>query len=139
VVADWADDGKVDGRYPPRCYGAALRALPEDVRAYSTAVEDIRSAMYARIGEARENGDEGNTPLGTSPGRDSGGTRRLSSRGEAPTAQQPAEASDGVVSAVGSGASRITGSIPLPLVLVAALMLLLGLAGSTSLIGRGQR
>jgi hypothetical protein len=52
VVRDWAD-GRIDGRYAPRCYGDALNALPEDVRAYSTAEEDIGQALRARIRETR--------------------------------------------------------------------------------------
>ncbi len=52
VVADWSD-GRIDGRYAPRCYGEALESLPEDVRAYSTAEEDIAVALGARIRELR--------------------------------------------------------------------------------------
>jgi hypothetical protein len=52
VVSDWGD-GHIDGRYAPRCYGDALDALPEDVRAYSTATDDISQALRARIRETR--------------------------------------------------------------------------------------
>jgi hypothetical protein len=52
VVSDWTD-GRIDGRYAPRCYGDALEALPEDVRAYSTAEDDIAVALRARIRELR--------------------------------------------------------------------------------------
>lgn len=52
VVSDWAD-GHIDGRYAPRCYGDALDDLPEDVRAYSTATDDIAQALRARIRETR--------------------------------------------------------------------------------------
>jgi hypothetical protein len=52
VVGDWAD-GRIDGRYPPRCYGDALDSLPEDVRAYSTATDDIAQALRARIRQLR--------------------------------------------------------------------------------------
>jgi hypothetical protein len=52
VVRDWTD-GKISGRYAPRCYGDALETLPEDVRAYSTAEEDISAALRARIRETR--------------------------------------------------------------------------------------
>ena len=53
VVSDWAD-GHIDGRYAPRCYGDALETLPEDVRAYSTAEDDIARAMRAQIRKSRE-------------------------------------------------------------------------------------
>jgi hypothetical protein len=59
VMNDWLD-GRIDKRYPPRCYGAALDALPEDVRAYSTASDDISRALQARVRElrARSDGDD---------------------------------------------------------------------------------
>lgn len=53
VVRDWAD-GTIAGRYAPHCYGDALEALPEDVRAYSTAEDDIATALRARIRETRD-------------------------------------------------------------------------------------
>jgi hypothetical protein len=48
VVADWID-GRIDGVYPLRCYDEALDDLPEDVRVYSTAVDDISRALQARV------------------------------------------------------------------------------------------
>jgi hypothetical protein len=52
VVRDWMD-GRIEGRYAPHCYGEALDTLPEDVRAYSTAEDDIAQALRARIRETR--------------------------------------------------------------------------------------
>jgi hypothetical protein len=48
VVADWID-GRVDGVYPLRCYEEAVDGLPEDVRVYSSAVDDISRALQARV------------------------------------------------------------------------------------------
>jgi hypothetical protein len=48
VVADWID-GRIDGVYPLRCYDEAVDGLPEDVRVYSTAVDDISRALQARL------------------------------------------------------------------------------------------
>jgi hypothetical protein len=45
VVHDWYADGTIDNSYSLACYRAALRALPEDVRQYSSADEDIRGAI----------------------------------------------------------------------------------------------
>ena len=45
VLADWAD-GRIDGTYPDPCYLAALDAMPEDLRAYSTAKDDISRALH---------------------------------------------------------------------------------------------
>ena len=43
VVADWSD-GRIDRTYAAPCYLAALD-LPEDVRVYSTAKDDISRAL----------------------------------------------------------------------------------------------
>ncbi|HSC90816.1 MAG TPA: hypothetical protein VLB86_04095 [Gaiellaceae bacterium] len=52
VLDDWAD-GRIDGVYAPECYAAALASLPEDLRAYSSAQEDIERALRRRLtGEA---------------------------------------------------------------------------------------
>ena len=49
VVADWRDNGRIDRTYPPKCYRAAVDALPEDVRVYSSAQSDITRALQARV------------------------------------------------------------------------------------------
>jgi hypothetical protein len=46
VLSDWAD-GRIDRAYPDPCYQAAIEAMPEDMRAYSTAKDDIRRALYS--------------------------------------------------------------------------------------------
>jgi hypothetical protein len=43
VLDDWTR-GTLDSRYSPDCYEAAIDALPEDLRAYTTAGDDIRRA-----------------------------------------------------------------------------------------------
>jgi hypothetical protein len=48
LVRDWSD-GRIDGSYPVACYRAALRTLPADLQVYSSAPEDIRQALSARI------------------------------------------------------------------------------------------
>lgn len=47
VLADWAD-GRIDETYPGPCYLAAIDDLPEDVRAYTTARDDISRALHSR-------------------------------------------------------------------------------------------
>ena len=49
VVADWRDNGRIDKTYSPKCYRAAVDALPEDVRVYSSAPTDITRALQARV------------------------------------------------------------------------------------------
>lgn len=47
VLRDWTDNGRIDGLYPSRCYLDAISSLPEDVRTYSSAVDDISRALQA--------------------------------------------------------------------------------------------
>ena len=46
--ADWAD-GRIDHTYPIRCYRQAMKSLPTDLEVYSSAPEDIQSALRDRI------------------------------------------------------------------------------------------
>src|SRR5262245_31761888 len=43
LLDDWSR-GALDSSYAPECYEAAIDALPEDLRAYTTAADDIRRA-----------------------------------------------------------------------------------------------
>lgn len=52
MIADWTD-GRIDGVYAARCYGEALHSLPEDMRAYTTAADDIAQALRARVRQSR--------------------------------------------------------------------------------------
>ena len=47
VLADWSD-GAIDRSYAPDCYLGAIDALPEDVRTYTSAEEDITRALQSR-------------------------------------------------------------------------------------------
>ena len=48
VIADWSADGRVDRVYPLACYRNAVKHMPEDLRAYSSAPDDIRHALTTR-------------------------------------------------------------------------------------------
>ncbi len=48
VIEDWAE-GRLPGTYPIHCYRDALEGLPEDLRIYSSAGEDIRRALAQRV------------------------------------------------------------------------------------------
>ena len=47
VLRDWTAGTLVGGAYSPDCYQAAIDALPEDLRAYTTAADDIRHAQMS--------------------------------------------------------------------------------------------
>jgi hypothetical protein len=69
LLADW-QDGRIDMTYPVSCYRQALAHLPEDVRVYSSAQNDITRALQARLGApsarataSHSGGDSGISPL----------------------------------------------------------------------------
>ena len=72
IIDDWADNAEIDGTYPVNCYRAAIQALPEDLRAYSSAADDIRRAQQELIASQSEaEGGGGSETTGDSG--DSGG------------------------------------------------------------------
>ena len=117
VLKDWAD-GKLDRAYPVKCYQDALDAMPEDMRSYTTAPDDIRRALLARLRVSR-----------THHGQPGVRTRAIASAPRA-TAREALSAA-GVT-------TRATG-IPLPLVVLAAIGLVLLLGGSGALLSRRVR
>jgi hypothetical protein len=48
VLNDWSN-GRAIGSYPLHCYRDAIRHLPEDLRDYSAAADDINAALQAQI------------------------------------------------------------------------------------------
>ena|SRR2546423_914621 len=52
VLKDWSD-GKLNHSYPVRCYQDALNRMPEDMRSYTTAPDDIQRALLARLRAGR--------------------------------------------------------------------------------------
>jgi hypothetical protein len=49
VLSDWSGDNRVDGAYPAGCYRQAIRGLPNDLRAYSSAESDIGAALQSQF------------------------------------------------------------------------------------------
>jgi hypothetical protein len=47
MMLDWAKDGRIDRTYPATCYYEAIDSLPEDLRAYSSAEDDLRRALQS--------------------------------------------------------------------------------------------
>ena len=107
VLRDWAD-GKLDRVYPVRCYQDALDRMPEDMRSYTSAPDDIQRALLARLRQGRTNG---------------AGDRQSGARREA-------------LSAAGiDEVARSTG-IPRPLVALGVIGIALVAAGSGGLVAR---
>jgi hypothetical protein len=117
VLRDWAD-GKLSRAYPVNCYQAALDAMPEDMRSYTTAPDDIKRALLARIRASR-----------THHGKPGARPRAVASSSRAPAREALSAAS------VATGAT----GIPLPLIVIAAIGFVLVLGGSATLLSRRLR
>ncbi len=50
VIADWANDGAIEGAYPLGCYRAAMANAPTDLRIYSDLEDELRHALQTRAG-----------------------------------------------------------------------------------------
>ena len=150
VISDWADNERVDGRYKIDCYRDALRNLPEDLRAYSSAPDDIERAMREEMRRLQEQagGEESSgAPVTTSGGGSSGSPQP----GSEPTKQEaplpyfgdpgkPAAESDGVlVQALDEIGPNDAKSFPLPLIALGGLFGLLLIAGGVGFLARRNR
>lgn len=70
LINDWYD-GRIDRSYPASCYRQAIKNLPEDVDAYSTAREDLERAL---LSAARRKGSalDADDPIPPGPGNQAG-------------------------------------------------------------------
>jgi hypothetical protein len=132
VIDDWLDNDRIDGVYSARCLEDARKHLPEDVRAYSSAEEKIDEKLQDVGRSAQGSGGGGSGSSSGSAGGSADPTQ--------PTASDP-EPNTGprdegpIQSVLGSGTTDAS-SIPLPLIILAALALLLMAAGGAGLIAR---
>ncbi len=77
VISDWTADGKIDGHYSPHCLRQAIKNVPEDLRDYSSIVDDINAALIGTLtlkngtngGGSGGGGGRGAGPGGTNPGQ----------------------------------------------------------------------
>lgn len=85
VLNDWSN-GRSIGAYPIHCYREAIQHLPEDLRDYSSATDDINAAMQAQIAKRKTRSPQGiggssnpganTTPTGANAGPDRSAYRR---------------------------------------------------------------
>ena len=122
MIADWRD-GHFDRTYAPRCYRDAISALPEDIRIYSSAEQDINRALIASLAKR-------STTTPKKVGAVKGIVRRLASaQPQAATQRQAAQA------ALDAGST----SLPVPVVVAAGAALLLVGTAVVSVLARRLR
>lgn len=128
VIDDWVDNDRIDGVYSAKCLQEAVKHLPEDVRAYSNFEDQVRQLRQ----------DSNRLPQGSEGAGGSGGGSGSGSGGPAVREIEPntGPREEGPIQSVlGSGTTDAT-SIPLPLIILAALALLLLAAGAAGLVSR---
>lgn len=132
VLDDWYD-GRIDGSYPLHCYDDAIEIIPRDVRDYSSAQEDIERALQARLRneEAPANADPAPAATTTDP---VGEPAETTGEGTARGPDDPVDPSGG--EAAGTVEAENVSSVPIPLLVLAALALLLVLGGSAGYLVR---
>ena len=149
LVNDWYD-GRIDGAYPVSCYRAAINNAPEDIKSYSSLTDDLRRAMQAAkvakkgtppVVPAGQKGRHGTgTHAGPAPGGpDSGGSGAQGTGQGTGTGQSTSSPFQTAIDAVGP---KNATSVPVPLIVLAAVALLLLAAGSAGFVVRrvrGQR
>ena len=125
LINDWFD-GHIDKTYPPSCYTQAIKHLPRDVEMYSGASDDIHRAMLAALRQGK-----GDPPSG-------GTATRQTQRNSDPTAAaSPETHSKGVIlRAIEWLGPSDAASVPLPLLILAALAFLLLAAAGGSYVNR---
>jgi hypothetical protein len=120
VLDDWTKDSRLDKTYSIACYDAALENLPNDIADYTDAFDQISNARQAELRRK----DRQTSGVDSSSGGGGGG------------GNDPGGSDGGVIGdllGIGSGDS---GSIPLPLLILAGLAGLLMAAGAAGLLAR---
>jgi hypothetical protein len=147
VINDWADNSRVDRRYEIHCYQEALRRLPEDMRAYSTAPDDIARAMRAEMrrrqqesspeveGEAAPptSGGGTGTPAKPKQGQEDGA---MPYSGDLPASEASGSDDGAFAQALDEIGPSDASSFPLPLLVLGGLTGLLLLAGGLGYLAK---
>jgi hypothetical protein len=120
VIDDWVDNDRIDRTYALHCYREAIAHVPEDLSVYTGIVEDITSARQQATRNVR-------TPQSATP--------------PPPSATPKAGKPDRALFTRGFDklGARNVDTVPLPLLILAALSLLLISAGAAGLVSRRLR
>ena len=130
LINDWFD-GKIDHVYPRHCYTEAIAHLPRDVKTYSNAADEIRTAMLAALRHnSGGDGNGGNSGGGNTPPP----TADRAPASAAPPASTEPEQKGVILRAIEWLGPSDAGAVPVPLLVLAGVaFLLLALAGGSLL------
>ncbi len=124
VINDWYPDSKINGRYPAHCYREALSHVSDQMRIYSDLPEQLERALQSSLASQHQSGVKSSTKTIRHPASSSSGNPR---------------ASGPIQRVLGELGPDRADSIPIPLLILAAVALLLIAAGATSAVLRRVR
>ena len=134
VVNDWLDNnGTIKHLYPIPCYTQAIQKLQQypDLQQYSSAIDDIQRALLVAIHEERDDGPgsgpSSNGPTGNSGVGGGGGGSSTGGSSGGGTGGGGSASSSPIDHVFNPSSAQ---SVPLPLIILAALAVLLLLAGA---------
>lgn len=137
VVEDWFDNEKIDKRYSISCYRAALKNLPEDVKDYTSIGDDINAAILAA--ERNRSSNRTLQVAGGNGGDSSGDTRMGGPRDPKTTDPTVGPDRSFYKKAIDKIGPAKADSLPIPLIILAALGGALLLAAGATLIAKKIR
>ena len=112
VLNDWSK-GRAIRVYPLHCYRDAIKNLPEDLRDYSSAADDISAALQAQIAHRDFRTVQSDSPSGSGSGPNGkSDTRSATGRDPSPSAYRRAIDNLGTSNA---------DTVPVPLLILASL------------------
>ena len=138
VIDDWLDNGTIDGHYKAACYQEALKQVPEDLRDYSNITDAISAALSDSL---RGSGTGSSTPGGGNGSGSGSGSGKSDPNGGPPRKTQAAPPQSIYSQGINHLGTTKASSIPIPLLVLAALGALLllsagGLAASKRIKAR---
>jgi hypothetical protein len=68
VIADWSNDGHIQGTYSATCFRQAMQDAPTDLKVYSSLEDDLQSALARRSARRLAGAHEAPVALGTASG-----------------------------------------------------------------------
>jgi hypothetical protein len=130
VDQDYSADGQITGHYSRTCLRQALKNTPEDLRDYSPILDEISALLDGSGGNQGGNGD-GSNPSGTGANATMHPAETAAEKAQA--AKERTRKANQAVPAAGTKESipDTSRSIPLPLLLLAAIGLAAALAAAS--------
>lgn len=129
AIDDWVDNGRIEGVYSASCIAAARKHVPEDIRAYTDIIDKLDSY---RLNAVRA--------LQSTRGSDAKPSNEVNRNSRRLPEPQVSNGKDEapLTSVLGKGTTDAS-SIPVPLLVLAALALLLMAAGAAGFAQRKLR